>query len=314
MTDFFNKLKIPTIFGLSIIVIGIAVGVFLTLREQIFISQATPNATAENITISNISDNEAVVSWQTAIPTLSFLTYGTKNPTEITQLNDSDVMLEKPTPRLFHYVTIKNLLPSTIYQFKVISGQSASKTQEFKTATPVDSRSNSKPVIGTLSGKGTPATEGIIYLSIADAIIQSTVIKQSGNFLIPTSNIKSADLTSNIEISESTIGKLSIISSGKQTNVVFKFKNTDQPLPPIRIGEDLDLTDKTSLNSKNSVIDLDKYDLNNDGIINSADNSIILQNQGKNPKYKAADINMDGIVDKKDSDLMSQKITDKSAQ
>lgn len=308
MRDFFNKLKIPTILGLSIIILGIIAGVFLTLREQTFTSQAAPNATPENITISNISDTEVVISWQTSFPALSFLTYGTTNPNETTLLDDRDLLLDKPSLHTIHYVTVKNLIPSTVYKFKVISGKLSSDIQEFKTANPIDSSTGSKPIIGTVVDENMPLAEGIVYLSIANATTQSSLIKQSGNFLIPTSDIRSMDLSSNITLSEDTIGKLSIISSKEQTNVLFKFKDIENTLPPIHIGQDLDLTDKTNTTSKKLLTNLDKYDLNKDGKINSADNSIVLDNQGRNPKNKAADLNEDGVVDQKDIDLMAEQI------
>lgn len=309
MRNFFNKLKIPTIFGLSIIMIGIIVGVFLTLREQIFTSQAAPsNTTAENITISNISDTETVISWQTSTPSLSFITYGATNPSETTLLDDRDIPFGKPVFHLIHYATIKNLLPSTTYQFKVISGKLSSEVQEFKTATPVDSKTGSQPIIGTVLDENKPLDEGLIYLSIANATIQSAIIKQGGNFLIPTSDIRNIDLSSNIILTEDTIGKLSIISSKGQTNVVFKLKDIDKALPPIKIGQDLDLTNNTPISSANSYTESNQYDLNEDGKINSADNAIILQNLGKSPKNKNADLNKDGIVDKTDLDLMTKQV------
>lgn len=315
MTNFFNKLKIPTLLGLSVIVAGIVAGVFLTLKQQIFTSQASPNVDIQNITVSNISDTEGVISWQTSVSITSFLTFGQTNPDETTVLDDRDSTQEgQPKQHIMHFVTLKNLTPKTSYQYKIIYGKKSSEVQKFTTSTPLESKSVSKPIIGSVLDGDKPLDEGIAYLSIADATLQSALVKSSGNFLIPTSQIRNSDLSASFPITPDTIGKLSIISPKGQTNVAFKFKDIDNPLPPIKLGQDLDLTNIAPKTPEINKQELDKYDLNGDGKINSADNAVILQNLGKNPKNKKADINNDGIVDQKDLDLLIQKIKDLGSQ
>lgn len=316
MRDFFNKLKIPTLLGISVIVVGIVAGVFLTLKEQTFTSKASALISAQNVTLTNISDSEATISWQTSAPINSFITFGQNNPGETTILDDRDSISPSNGPRayLIHYVTLKNLLPKTTYQYKIISGKLSSEIQKFTTSVPIDPQINSKPILGSVIDGNKPLEEGIVYLSIADATTQSALIKSSGNFLIPTLQIRNTDLSANISITEDTVGKLSIISAKGQTNVSFRFKDIEKGLPPINIGQDLDLTNSTPAASKTTQPDLDKYDLNGDGKINSADNSVILQNLGKNPKNKKTDINSDGVVDQKDLDLMIQKIKESGFQ
>jgi len=81
---------------------------------------------------------------------------------------------------------------------------------------------------------------------------------------------------------------------------------------PIKLGQNVDLT--TTEETLITTNDLDKYDLNSDGKTNAADNVIILQNLGKNPKNTRADINEDAVVDQKDLDLMSQKLKELGSQ
>ena len=125
MKNTLNKFKIPTILGLGIIVMGIIVGVYLTVNEQIFISRASPNIAAQNITLSNISDDSVTISWQTQTPVSSFITYGITNPGSTVVLDDRDN--NNPAggskPHSIHYVIIKNLLPKTGYQYRIISGK-----------------------------------------------------------------------------------------------------------------------------------------------------------------------------------------------
>lgn len=308
MKDFFNRFKIPTILGLGIILIGIITGVFLTLQEQIIISKASISVSPQNLTLSNLSDTEVTISWQTSSPVTSFITYGQASPNEVTVLDDRDT--NSPAAYSIHYVTLKNLLPKTTYQYKIISGKISSEINKFTTAAPLNSQTGFRPIIGSIFDGDKPLNEGVVYLSIAEASTESSLVKTSGNFLIPISQIRTSNLSDIYPLTEDTTAKLTVLSPKGQATAIFRLKDSDSGLPSIKLGEDLDLVTSSSnpFPSPTSNQDLDKYDLNGDGKINTADNSIILGNLGKNPKNKKADLNGDGVVDQKDLDLMSKKI------
>lgn len=302
MKEILGKFKIPTVLGLGIIIAGIITGVTLTLREQIFTSKASPSSSAQNITLTNLTDTEVTISWQTSIPIPSFITFGNSSPHEQTVLDDRDS--KSPQPHSIHYVTLKNLLPKTTYQYKIISGKTQSEISEFTTAAPLSEQTGFRPIIGPVLDKDKPLNEGVVYLLIDDATTQSALIADSGNFLIPISQIRTADLSDLFPLTEDILAKLTIVSAKGQTNVLFPLGRFDKGLPPIKLGQDLDLTDGlTDIED-----DLGKYDLNSDGKINTADNAIILQNFGKDPQDKRADLNQDGIVDQTDLDLMAKQI------
>lgn len=304
MKDIFNKLKMPTILGLGIIILGIISGVFLTLREQVFTSSASPSANPQNITLANISDTEVSISWQTSIPITSFISFGKIGPNEATALDDRDTNPPAggPTPYLIHYVTIKNLTPKTTYLYKIISGKLSSQIDRFTTAAPLTPQTGFRPIIGSVLDGNKPLEEGTAYLSITDATTQSAQVVSSGNFLIPISQIRKIDISENFPLTEDTLAKLTVISPKGQATALFKLKDSQFGLPPLKLGQDLDLTDIETGQ------DLKKYDLNEDGKINAADNAIILESSVNNPTNTKADLNRDGRVDQKDLDLMAEKI------
>lgn len=321
---FFNKFKIPTLLGLAVILLGLLSGLYLILREQIYISQATPNLTPKNITVTNITEDSAVISWQTNSLVTSVVSFGQNAPDEHTALDDRDSHTAESATKsyLSHYVTLKNLLPKTTYQFKIISGKITSNTEKFQTAVPLTRQTDFSPIIGSVLDGENPLQEGVVYLILPEAITQSFLIKSGGNFLIPLSQIRKIDLSDTYQPTAGSIGKLTIRSSKGDTNVSFKLSARSIPLPPINLGPDVDLTTfEASPEASPTVKDLDKYDLNTDGKINSADNAIILQNFGKKPKnkqseedFKKADLNKDGVVDQKDLDLMAKKLQDLGSQ
>lgn len=302
MIEFINKFKIPTILGIGIIFFGIFSGVFLVLREQTFLSQAAPNLTPTDITLTNITEDSAVISWQTNSAATSFITFG-KSPGEQTVLDDRDS--SGPTPRLIHYVTLKNLLPKTNYQFKIISSKITSDVKKFETASPLTNQTGFTPIIGSVLDGDTLLEDGIVYLSIPEAITQSSLIKEGGNFLIPLSQIRKSNLSDTYPLTEETIAKLTIRSDKGTSNVLFKLTANSMPLPPIRLGQNIDLT----------TLEETKYDLNADKKINAADNAIVLQNFGNLPGgSKKADLNRDGVVNQKDLDLMAKRLEELGSQ
>lgn len=302
MIRFINKFKVPTILGLGIIIAGISSGVFLVIRDQGFFTKASPSLVPQNITITNIEDTQVTISWQTSSETVSFITFGINNPQEQTVLDDRDT--QTPNKRSLHYVTIKNLLPDSPYLFKIISGNFTSEIKNFKTAKPASFQNGFGPIIGTVFDGNNPLDQAVAYLSISDASIRSAVIKNLGNFLIPISLMRKADLSDTFQLKEEQIAKLTIIANNGQASALFKIKAEGAELPPISLGQNIDLTSTTYPTTNGS----DKFDLNEDGEINSIDYALILKNFGKNPQDKRTDFNGDGVVDNKDLDLLNKKV------
>ncbi len=302
-----SSLKIPTLFGLGLIVAGISAGVLLVAKDQIFFAQASPDVTPQNITLSNITDTQVNISWQTSPAAPSFLTLNIKNNPPQTIVDDQDDL--KPKPHFLHYVTIKKLDPDTNYSFKIISGRVSSDEQTFKTAKASVVQNNLGPVRGTAFEDKNPVQEGIAFLAATGAAVQSTPITSLGNFIIPLSQLRKEDLSDIFQSSTDTIdAKLTIISAKGSSSALIKIKPEGIELPPILLGQNVDLTSAATASPTPTAAELNVFDLNNDGQINALDYSILLQNFGKNPKNRKADLNNDGVVDNKDLEIISKHI------
>lgn len=282
--------KIPTLLGLSIIMVGLVAGLTLVFKNQTFLIKASPDITPLNIITSNIEDSRATISWQTSVETNGFITFGKDNTTEQTVIDDRD----NSTPKKYktHHVTLKNLTPQTTYLF-TIGGDK--KNYSFSTASSTNSQNNLKPIIGSVSGNGKPLNSGIVYLTTEGAVVQSTIIKNLGNFIIPIINIRTLDLSQVAEFTQETVFKLKIIGEDeKSTTVIFTLKDANTPLGPFILGQDFDLTTAAE------IFTFSKFDLNHDNLINSSDYAMISKNK--------VDLNSDGIVNQQDLDLMSKQI------
>ena len=169
MFHFFEKFKIPTLLGLGVILIGVASGLVLVSKDQTFLLRAQPDITPQNVTFANTTDSKVSVSWKTVNPSSSFVTFGQNNYGEQTSLDDRDQKF--PTSHTIHYVTLKNLLPQTEYQMKIITGKTSSKVFKFKTASPTSYQNNVGPIIGSVLQDSKPLDEGVVYLSISGATV-----------------------------------------------------------------------------------------------------------------------------------------------
>lgn len=291
--NFLTKFRIPTLLGLFLIIVGMAVGVYLILQNQTLQTKASIDLTPQNIEITNIEDTGFSVSWQTAQETTGFLILNI-NGSDQTIIDDQDTTV--PKPRLLHHVSIRNLTPQTTYQYKIVSGKIKSPSSQI-TTTSLNFPNKNKPIIGQIN-----AQQGLIFLEIEGAIKQSTIIKNYGNFVIPIGQMRKSDLSDIFIPDDQTTGKITIIDEKlQQTNITFYLKN---PLPPIQSGSSVNLTKQPPVLGET----VSKFDLNGDGQINSSDYSLILQNFGKNPKNKNADLNGDGIVNQKDLDLIQKQM------
>ena len=192
MTSFINKFRIPTLLGLGVLLIGISAGVYLVVRQQNFFAKASPDLAAQDITLTNISDNQVTISWQTQVETPAFIMYG-QTLTDQTALDDRDS--NSPKPYTIHHITVKNLQPKTTYQYKIVAGKYASTPSSFTTTSPASIQNGFNPVIGSVLSGGQPLDKGVVYLSISGSTIQSAVIKNFGNFVIPLSFIRKTDMS-----------------------------------------------------------------------------------------------------------------------
>src|SRR5690242_19455533 len=103
-----------------LLLIGIILGVSLVSHPVLFFPKAAPSFTPEEVTISNIADSSFTVSWMTSVKTKGLITYGTKEPTGSTEIDD-----RSDTEGYTHHVTLKKLEPNTNYLFKIVSGSNS---------------------------------------------------------------------------------------------------------------------------------------------------------------------------------------------
>jgi hypothetical protein len=302
----FNKFRIPTLLGLTIIILGTIAGVYLTLEQQTIESRAAQDNTPQSILLTNITENSVTVSWQTQARAIGFIKYGINSSNEKTALDDRDK--EKPVQRTIHYVTIKDLQPDTAYKFKVFSGTSMSQNNLTFTTAKENPPGAYQPIIGTVVEGEEFLTDGIVYLTAENMSDQSTLIGTFGNFIIPLNSARTEDLTQIFPAKDEMRGKLRVLAENSRTATA-TFNLGDSPIGILKIGSNINFEKiieaplTTTAPTNQSV-----YDFNGDGKLNASDYALVIDNLGRNPEDKRTDLNNDGVVDQKDLSQMQQEI------
>lgn len=239
----FENLRIPTLLGLFVLIAGISAGVYLTAQNQSLNSKAASESLPKNITVTNITDQGATISWQTDSSVSGFVTFGTGSTSDQTALDDRDQ--DNPVPKITHHVSLSNLTPETNYQFKVFSGKLASNPASFTTA-KLSSPNGLKPITGSVLEGDKTISGGVIFLEIPGALTQSAAIKNLGNFILPLSQIRKKDFSSVLIPELGTKAKLTVYSQNLRVGTAtFILDDSGKPLPPLKLGQDLSFTESS---------------------------------------------------------------------
>ena len=296
-------MKIPTILGLALLIIAISLGVFLYTYKQKKDNQKKEQLTPINIQIVNTSDTQVSIVWQTKSPAIGIILSGEDNKLESKQPDDRDI--EGQSPYVVHFVTIKNLKPDTNYFFQIQNDNFKFPNQaiQFKTEKVNSSKiPPNNPILGTvLDSNLQPIDEALVFLKLDKTISQATFVTAQGNYLLPLTQLKDSISGKQLDLVNPTMATLLITKGDSKSNVKITLPPTKQPLPPVILGQDLDLS---AINTTSNI----NYDLNGDGLINTVDLSMVFEAMNQKTANSIADLNQDGVVNQEDVELIKQAL------
>lgn len=307
-------IKIPTLVGVGILLIGLTAGVYLATQNQILKSKAAVNSLPKNVNVVNLSATSAAIYWQTDESAPGFIQAGISTQQKSTYRDDRD--LNAPQLHKLHFVTLTNLSAATTYYYQIYSGSSVypNTPATFTTSQPITPL-NWSPLVGTvLDTDKHPVSEALIILELTGAQKMATITKIGGNFILPLSNLKIADLTDSFpEEKTPYTAKLIIFGPLNNTQTTISVPPQDTALHPIVLTNTDSLAEPTEQNlisptttpkTVTPSAGISSYDLNGDGVIDETDLSIVLKNFGPNPQNPKADLNGNGTIDQHDADLI----------
>lgn len=238
--------KIPTIVALLLLLIGIGGGIFLVEQRTSPTTKASVSIEPTSVQITNITNNSLSVVWLTKEATTGTVVFGTSaNETEAVAFDDRDID-SQTKPYTTHHVTIRNLKPKTAYYFSILSGDKKfiNGNQPYSLTTPEkpDATNELEPAYGqVVTSQNTPAEGALVILNLPRSLPLSTLVKDSGNWLIPLNIAR--DINMNLyQNPKGTPIPISITVLSGVTDKATATTDTknDSPVPPITIGKTYD--------------------------------------------------------------------------
>ncbi len=238
-----NGLRIPTIVGLLVICIGIAVAVFLIGNSTNPFSQATGTTTPKNVLVTNVSDTSFSVNWMTDTIQSGSVIYRepglfSKYKT-VMDIRDNG----RQQQRFIHLVTVTGLKPQTIYNITLVSGSKIYSDLSAVTTGPVLAAPNHQvnPAFGSLSDSSNQTPEETLVFASFPGSQTLSSLAQNGNWLIPLGNLRTSDLTKYFLPSPKDTEQLQLINQTAATTVTTNIEN-DSPVPTVIMGRNYDFT------------------------------------------------------------------------
>lgn len=242
-----RPLTIPTLIGITILLVGLGVGIWLVQRGQIFVLRAIPEITPKQVKITNISDRSFSVSWTTDGETSGFVKYGSGGELSFTASDDRDQLSGRVGNFRIHHITITDLTPSTSYSFQIGSGQRIfdNNGESYRVTTGPTITAITPPndvAYGNIvTAEGLPAEGALVYLSLANAATQSTLTKSSGNWAIPLNLVRSESLSQYLAYDrEASIEEIFVQGGAEGTATAVTTTANDSPVPTIILGRNHD--------------------------------------------------------------------------
>lgn len=231
--------RIPTIFGIGVVVLGIVLTTVIVRVQTNLRSNASNSEEPQNVKVTNLSDNSFSITYQTDALTTGSVNYGASK-----ELGNTE---EENIPKNIHSITVEKLSPDTKYYFIVNSGQNTFLNNgvpfEISTGPSISSPSAIETAI---KGKvvlpdGKVPDEALLYLSTDNSQLLSSTVTKDGEFHFSLKSLRTEDLSSYFKSEENTVFKLLAINKSLKSTVLFSGKETNS-VPTITLSNDYDFT------------------------------------------------------------------------
>lgn len=312
-------MKIPTLLALIILSLCILLGIYFKQNLLALIPSKSDHV-AKDLVQSNLTPHAITIVWSTDSPNETNLLFTTDKIFFKDLKKVKDDRDQTPTSHLLHFVTISDLQPNTTYYYRIDNSNSSTNTGQFKTPSETNqTNANFPPIVGSVVDSNLkPIKEALVTLQVLNHYPLATYTSDSGNFILSLIPLyQTNNLTQKLDLAQNPDVTLTVTKGNQSSRVDIHLSKTLQPLPPITLGQDLDLRnlslpDSSATQPQPSSTPQFNFDINGDGKVNSIDLSIIQANIGKKKFNPMADINGDGVVDQKDLDLIKSFLQQKS--
>lgn len=224
--------RIPTLLGLGLVLVLVAV-MAMTVSSVKNITNLGSKAEvvtpqAAGITIANITDDSLTLIWSTTQEVSGVVTYG-----QTKDLEKGAVGENKQTK--LHFVRLFSLSPETTYYLRPAGTEGLLVTT---TAAKLTGNGSNEPLFSrVVDGNGEGLAGAVVIWEASGSGKIATLSKTNGDFVLPLGLIS-------VTLPRGTPEKISVMGEEGTAAVMTCQVGSDQPLPPIKIGENSDCQTK----------------------------------------------------------------------
>lgn len=214
---------------------------FVLLAGLLLVILILPTTSDEKIFVSNISANQATLSWMTKTPARKWVLVTEKDNRFPRVFKDNKEGAILPLKAFsLHYVTLSNLDSNKSYKYKIYEGFKETASGIFSTSPKVAGATASKMVSGQVlaADQKTPVSGVIVYLQLFEGAKQSSLLStttdKEGKWQANILDAWTSNLKDNFKIASRT-ASLVVVESGAKGRYSSRFAitNKTQSLPNI---------------------------------------------------------------------------------
>lgn len=240
-------MRIPTIIGLGILLVGLVGAVLLVQQQQQLESRASEAAPPpHDVSISNVSDQRFTVTWMTDDAATGFVMLERAETAERV-LDDRDKRTSSLGTSTTHMVTIENLAPATTYRFRIGEGTDTlfdqqGRPYEARTGPTLPNPPSPDSAQGlVLTSSRNSAAGSMVFAELPGGQLLSSLVTSSGNWIIPLSTARDQTLALWLPYDRSTTTYTLRVDGGIEGRADAVLTTAaDRPVPPIVLGQSYD--------------------------------------------------------------------------
>lgn len=240
------NLRIPSVFGILLLLVGVGITSYLVDKGVIFQSRATSDKKPVNIAITNVTPTSFSVLYTTDQAYPGSITYGTAPNGTNVALDDRDQQNGQAAPSTIHHITVRNLTPETTYYFSILSGDSVYLNNDvpytIKTPPELSEQTSSEQTMtGTVKFPEGEKPEALILVTSETMQPLSTIVQSDGTYTISLKNLRTNDFTDNLDLSQEQTLALLVLTATGDSKATLSSKYLS-PVPLITFGQNYDFT------------------------------------------------------------------------
>jgi len=249
MKNNFWEKRIPTLLGLFIITLGIAVTSYMVGQNTFLTGRASPTTNPQNIRITNISDTSITISYTTEGFVLGTLNFGKDTNLGQTIIDEKDK--DQIKEHKIHSFLINNLSPTTRYLFSITSGQDNFLNNGVPYEVTTGPTLKSAGTVGFIVGKvvapdGKNPNEAEVFATSDGVSPLSVNVKKDGTYTISLETLRKEDLSSYTNLRSSAVIRLLVVSDSGSSTVSIQAKGINN-VPPIVLSQNYDFGQEETL-------------------------------------------------------------------